>query len=96
VGQLVDHAYFDMLGVPLQLGRGFREDETRMDSPVPLLVLSDGLWRRRFGADPSILGRKVVINGLSYTVTGVAPRGFRGIDRGLVGSSGRRCRCSPA
>jgi predicted permease len=49
-----------------------------------VVVLSSGLWRRRFGADPSILNRDVALNGQHYTVVGVAPPGFYGVDRGIV------------
>ena len=44
-----------------------------------VIVLSDGLWRRRFGADPQILGRPVILNGEPYTVLGVMPAGFSGV-----------------
>ncbi|HMB30152.1 MAG TPA: ABC transporter permease, partial [Blastocatellia bacterium] len=58
------------------IGRGFTKEE---DSPngERVTILSHGLWRRRFGADPAIAGKSVSINGDSYTVIGVAPEDFR-------------------
>ena len=65
---------FGVLGVPPALGRTFTraEDEGR----VPLVVLSDGLWRRSFAADPSVVGRTVVLDRRAHTVVGVMPRSF--------------------
>jgi predicted permease len=67
---------FPMLGARAALGRTFRpeEEEPGRDGVV---VLSDGLWRRRFGSDPGILGRTLVLDGEPRTVVGVMPRGFR-------------------
>ena len=66
---------FDVLGVAPALGRTFAAEE---DAPggAAVVVLSHALWRQRFGGDPSVLGRTVVINGNSYTIVGVMPRGF--------------------
>ena len=82
-GQMADAAYFSMLGVPMQLGRGILPEE---DQPgkSPVVVLSDALWRRRFGADRGILGRDVILNNSKYTVVGVTAPGFHGMDRGFV------------
>jgi predicted permease len=77
-GQMVSARYFDTLGVRLALGRGFLPDEDRVARPV--VVISDGLWRRRFGADPRILGRALRLNGHELAVVGVAPPGFYGCD----------------
>ncbi len=77
-GQMVSARFFDMLGVRLALGRAFLPDEERVARPV--VVLGDGLWRRRFGGDPHILGRAIRLNGHPLTVVGVAPPGFFGID----------------
>ncbi|MBZ5624530.1 MAG: ABC transporter permease [Acidobacteriia bacterium] len=67
---------FPMLGVHAQLGRTFlaEEDQPGRDSVV---VLNDELWRRRFGADPSVIGRKVTFDGGTYEIVGVLPREFR-------------------
>jgi len=69
--------YFDVLGVRPQLGRGFRRDEERVGTPA-VAVLSDALWRRRFAADPAVLGRLVRLNGVDATIVGVMPPGFGG------------------
>src|SRR6185436_19026557 len=67
--------FFRTLGVPAQIGRYFqRENEARGADRV--VVLSDGLWRRRFGSDPGIVGRAITLNAEPYEVIGVAPRGF--------------------
>jgi putative ABC transport system permease protein len=76
--QIVTGNYFDVLGVPLQLGRGFRADEDRPGSPAYVAVLSHQGWQRYFGGDPSIVGRTVLINGRSYSVVGVTPPQFSG------------------
>jgi predicted permease len=68
--------YFSVFGVSPQLGRGFvaGEDEPGHDH---ILILSHGLWERRFGADPSIVGRQVRLNREDYVVAGVMPADFR-------------------
>ncbi|MBI3665164.1 MAG: ABC transporter permease, partial [Acidobacteria bacterium] len=67
---------FPMLGVQPTLGRAFLPEEDRPGGNR-VVVLSDGLWRRRFGADAGIIGRALTLNGESFTVTGVMPAGFR-------------------
>ena len=67
---------FSVLGVTPALGRSFLPDEERPGS-APVCILSDGLWRRRFGSDPKILGKAVTLNGEMWTVVGVMPEGFR-------------------
>jgi predicted permease len=82
-GQSVSGNFFGTLDVPMTLGRSILpEDDTVARGHV--VVLSSGLWRRRFGADPNILNRDVALNGHHYTVVGVAPPGFYGVDRGIV------------
>ena len=63
---------FSVLGVTPSLGRSFLPDEERPGS-APVCILSDGLWRRRFGSDPKILGKAVTLNGEMWTVVGVMP-----------------------
>ncbi|HYL76958.1 MAG TPA: ABC transporter permease [Bryobacteraceae bacterium] len=67
--------FFRTLGVHPALGREFDRKETRSGGPRAI-VLTDGLWRRAFGADPEVLGRAVTLNDASFTVVGVLPRGF--------------------
>jgi len=68
----VSAGWFPTLGVRPKLGRGFTAEEDREGGPRAVL-LSDGLWRRRFGADPGIVGRTVEANGLASMVVGVMP-----------------------
>ncbi len=77
-GQVVTGNFFDVLGVPALIGRTLTPEEDRIDSPVRVAVLSYGAWRRRFGADPGVVGRSISLNGNAYSVIGVAPRGFAG------------------
>lgn len=71
----VSHDFFDVMGVEPRLGRAFTADEDRVGAP-PVVVLSDGLWTRRFGADPGALGRPVRLGGELRTVIGVMPPDF--------------------
>lgn len=73
-GLLVSSNYFDVLGLHPSRGRFFRAGE----SPDPVVVLSHDAWRRRFGADPSIAGRVIELNGRPFTVIGVGPPRFVG------------------
>jgi predicted permease len=70
----------DVLGVGPSLGRGFTAEEDAGRQPVA--ILSDGLWRRVFGADPSIVGKPVTLDRRPYTIVGVMPRGFTFPNRG--------------
>src|SRR5262245_13950596 len=79
-GEAVSANYFDLLGVRPALGRTFQPEEGEAGGPHDVAVLSDGFWRRRFSAAPDVLGRTVVINGTPFTVIGVAPPGFGGIE----------------
>ncbi len=73
-GAMVTSNLFPMVGVAPQLGRGFTPEE---DQPgTHAVLLSHGFWRRRFSADPNVVGRTVGINGRSYSVAGVMPAGF--------------------
>jgi predicted permease len=82
-GQSVSGNFFPVLDVPMALGRPILpDDDTAARDHV--VVLSSGLWRRRFAADPNILNRDVALNGQHYTVVGVAPAGFYGVDHGIV------------
>src|SRR5512133_2755202 len=74
-GAQVSASYFRLLGVHPALGRDFTDaDETNGGAAVT--ILSDALWRSRFGADPSIVGRAISMDGQSYTVIGVMPSDF--------------------
>ena len=71
--------YFDTMGVRPALGRSFTADDDRPDH-WRVLLLSDGLWRRRFAADPSVVGRLVVMNDREYRIIGVMPASFEPLD----------------
>jgi len=71
--------YFQMMGVRPALGRDFTQDDDRPEQ-WRVLLLSDGLWRRRFGADPSIVGRTITMNDRAYRVIGVMPPSFEPLD----------------
>ena len=72
---LVSGSFFKTLGVRPALGRGFSDDET-WESPVGVAVLSDRLWRDRFGSDPAVIGRTVTLDGKPSQVIGVMPPSF--------------------
>src|SRR4029077_180530 len=72
--------YFEVLGVHAQLGRTFTADDDRRGSPRPVVVLSYPAWQNRFGGDPNIVGKIAKLNGLDYTILGVAPKGFYGTE----------------
>jgi predicted permease len=69
-------SYFSMLGVTPQIGRLFGPQDFAPGF-APLAVISDGLWRRAYGADPNVLGRIIRLDGDPATIIGVLPRGFR-------------------
>jgi predicted permease len=79
-GEIVSGNYFTLLGVRPALGRGFLPEEDETTGAHPVAVISYGLWQRRFGRDPNILRRTIALNGHSFAIVGVAPRGFRGAD----------------
>ena len=68
--------YFTTLGVPAALGRTLRPDEAQ-DGHNRVLVLTDGYWRRKFGADPAVIGRTLRLSDVDYQVVGVMPASFR-------------------
>jgi putative ABC transport system permease protein len=77
-GQRVSAQYFRTLGVRTALGRDFEAgDDTPGSSRVA--IVSDGLWRRRLGADVSVVGREIRLDDLAYVVVGVLPRGFENV-----------------
>jgi macrolide transport system ATP-binding/permease protein len=82
-GEAVTSSYFDVLGIRLPLGRGFRPDEDRSPGTAAVAVLSDALWRERFGQRPDIVGEPVTLSGVPYTVIGVAPAAFTGTLPGI-------------
>ena len=71
----VTHQVLPMLGIQPAIGRTFSAEDDTPDTPETVL-LGNGYWRRRFGADPSVLGRTLTVNGVSREVIGVLPEGF--------------------
>ncbi|HSE68499.1 MAG TPA: ABC transporter permease, partial [Gemmatimonadales bacterium] len=77
-GEMVTGNYFSVLGLQPVVGTLISPDDDRSGGARAVAVLSYDGWRRRFHADPAIVGRTVMINGHSFQIIGVAPRGFRG------------------
>jgi len=75
----VSAPYFALLGIQPTRGRTFSDAEDDVARPALVAVMSDGLWKRRFGSDPGIVGRSVRLNTGSYTVIGVMPPEFKGL-----------------
>jgi predicted permease len=77
--EMVSASYWEMLGARAQLGRTFTADEDRVPMAHPVVTISDDMWRTRFGADPTIIGRPLVLNEIPFTVVGVMQPGFAGL-----------------
>ncbi|MGQ0765999.1 MAG: ABC transporter permease [Gemmatimonadota bacterium] len=77
-GTMVSANFFSVLGAQPLRGRTFLPVEDRNPGANPVVILSEATWRGMFGSDPSILGRKITINGAPYEVVGVMPVEFRG------------------
>ncbi len=84
-GQAVSGNFFSIANVPMVMGRSIMANDDHAGGGNHVVVLSSNLWRRRFGGDTNILNHKIALNGQSYTVVGIAPPGFHGVDRGIVG-----------
>jgi len=77
-GQYVSADFFRVLGVRPALGRDFQPSDDVPGTPFVVLI-SDGLWRRRFSADPGIVGRQIALNEIPVIVIGILPRGFENV-----------------
>jgi predicted permease len=82
LGQLVSGNFFSLLGVNAVLGRTISAEDDRTTNSQPLVVLGHAFWQQSFGSDPMIVGKALMLNGVNYSVIGVAPAGFAGL---LVG-----------
>src|SRR5438034_3744095 len=83
-GQLVSGNYYGLLGVNAVAGRTLTSEDDRIPSGHPVAVISYGYWKRRFALDPSAIGRSIRIDGTPFTIVGVTPPDFFGLE---VGSS---------
>ena len=79
-GNLVSGNIFSVLGVRPALGRFFTPAEDRTELTDAVIVVSEGFWRSYLGADSSAIGRDIMVNGRPFTLIGVAPRDFQGLD----------------
>lgn len=70
--------YFRVLGVQLERGRGFLDQEDLTGAPEAVVVISHELWQNRLGADPQIVGRNIRLDDIPFTVVGVTPADFTG------------------
>ena len=83
-GAIVSGNFFDVLGVRAQLGRVITTEDDKTPGAHPVAVISQGLWQRRFAGDPNVVGRQLLLNGNNFTVIGVLPAGFDGLQLGVV------------
>jgi putative ABC transport system permease protein len=75
LGALVTPGLFELLRVPPMMGRTF-EDKQELPGNTGVAIISDSLWQRRFGADPEVLGRSIMLDGEAFTLIGIMPPGF--------------------
>jgi predicted permease len=89
-GSMISADYFPTLGVVPILGRNFRTDDDRAGA-APVVMLGGGLWKRKFGSSPDVVGKSIVLNGASYTIVGVVPPSFNfyGSERDLYTPAGQ-------
>ncbi|MDE0108166.1 MAG: ABC transporter permease [Bryobacterales bacterium] len=78
-GMLVSGSFFETLGVDAELGRVLTPDDDRLPVSPAVCMISYGLWQRRFGEDPGVIGRRVRVNTHSFTIVGVTPKEFLGL-----------------
>ena len=81
---IVSGNYFDVLGVKPLIGRMFLPEEDRTPNTHPVAVIGYGLWQRRFGGDPNVVGRKITLNERDFTIIGVTPKDFGSPFAGLA------------
>ena len=81
MGMVVTANMFSLMGVEPTIGRGFRPEEDQVPGRDAVVVLGHTLWEQEFASDPSVLGRSVHINGHAFTVIGVAPSEFTGMNQ---------------
>ena len=74
-GEMISAGFFEILGVTPLMGRTFTADEDRLGAN-PTVMITEGFWKRKFGADPNIIGKTLILNDVSRTVIGVIPSSF--------------------
>lgn len=82
-GELVSGNYFEVLGVGAAIGRTITPDDDRESGAQPVAVLSYDYWLERFGRDPQIVGKELIVNGHKLTIIGVSEKGFDGTEVGF-------------
>ena len=89
-GSMISADFFPTLGVEPILGRNFRADDDRAGA-APVVMLGGGLWKRKFGSSPDVIGKSIDLNGASYTIVGVLPPSFNfyGSERDLYTPAGQ-------
>ena len=81
-GLIVSRNYFDVLGVRASAGRTFSPEEDQTPGAHPVVIISHGLWRKRFAGDANVIGKQLLLNGQTFNIVGVAPAGFDGAEAG--------------
>ena len=76
--EMVSASYFPMLGVEASKGRTFAPEEDQTPGTHPVILIGHGLWERRFGSDPGVIGQTVSLNKIRFNVLGILPEGFKG------------------
>jgi predicted permease len=79
-GDMVSGTFFSGLGVALQRGRGFTEEDEQNHAPI--VVISNNYWTRRFARNPHVLGSTLYVNDIGFTIVGIAAQGFEGLETG--------------
>jgi len=79
-GYLVSGNFFRVMATEPQLGRGFRPEEDQVPGRDAVVVLAHDFWKNELGSDPAVVGRRVRLDGLDFTVIGVAPESFTGME----------------
>jgi predicted permease len=80
IGQMVSGNFFSLLQVPPRAGRLISVDDQPDVAPARVAVISDGYWARRFGRDPSAIGRRITVDNVPHVIVGVTPASFSGLD----------------
>lgn len=79
LGNLVSGNYFDVLGVKPALGRFFQGDERTVRNAYPVAVISHEFWQRQFAGDSGVIGKSMLMNGVTFSIIGVTPKRFSGV-----------------